>query len=248
MKNINFLLNNLIAHRGYHNKLYPENSLPAFQNAIKHNYLIELDIHLTKDLKIVVYHDYNLQRMIKVNKIIENCNYNELIKYNLLNSKYKIPLLSEVLSLVDKKVGLLIEIKCRKFNNIFGLKLVNILDKYEGDFAIQSFNILALKWFKKNRSNYLRGLLASDFKDKKMNKIRKWICKSLIADLYLKVDFISYDLKSLPNIYVRNKRKKKPILVWTIKTIKDYEKSKKYADNYICENFEKLKIFKNNKI
>ena len=42
MKNLNFLKSNLIAHRGLHNKSIPENSIEAFKNAIKYNYIIEL--------------------------------------------------------------------------------------------------------------------------------------------------------------------------------------------------------------
>ena len=49
MKNLNFLKSNLIAHRGLHNKSIPENSIEAFKNAIKYNYIIELDVHLLKD-------------------------------------------------------------------------------------------------------------------------------------------------------------------------------------------------------
>ena len=63
MKDISFLTKSYIAHRGLHNKIYPENSLGAFKNAIKKGYSIECDIHVTKDKKVVVFHDNNLKRM-----------------------------------------------------------------------------------------------------------------------------------------------------------------------------------------
>ena len=72
MKNISFLKDKLIAHRGDHdikNKI-PENSIPAFKKAINNNYTIELDVHLTKDNKIVVFHDNTLKRVCNINKII----------------------------------------------------------------------------------------------------------------------------------------------------------------------------------
>lgn len=236
LRKTDFLLNNLIAHRGWYDGQIPENSMPAFAKAVANGYLIELDVCLTKDQKVVVFHDENLQRMCNINKLVEECNYAELLKYNLLNSNYKIPLLSEVLTLVNQKVGLLIEIKSLKFNGVLEKETAKLLDKYQGDFAIQSFNILTLKWFKKHRNNYLRGLLASDFKNKKINKLKKQFGKSLIADIILKTDFISYDLRALPNSFVKNKRKTKPILAWTIRNGNDYEKAQKYADNFICEN------------
>ena len=46
-----------IAHRGY-TKQHEDNSLGAFQEAIKHNFdMIELDIQLDKDDRIIIFHD-----------------------------------------------------------------------------------------------------------------------------------------------------------------------------------------------
>ena len=66
----------LIAHRGIHNNIdIPENSLLAFKKALENNLSIELDIHITKDLKLVVFHDDNLNRMVGKNIFIENLTY-----------------------------------------------------------------------------------------------------------------------------------------------------------------------------
>ena len=53
------------AHRGLHDikKGIPENSIPAFQAAIEAGYGIELDVHLTKDGKLVVFHDDDFRRI-----------------------------------------------------------------------------------------------------------------------------------------------------------------------------------------
>lgn len=63
MKDLNFLKQSLIAHRGYHSKELgiPENSIPAFEKAILNNYIIELDVHILKDGNVVVFHDDNLK-------------------------------------------------------------------------------------------------------------------------------------------------------------------------------------------
>ena len=55
---INPLFLNGIAHRGYHNATDTENGLRAFQNALDHNLAIEFDVHLTKDNKLLVCHDF----------------------------------------------------------------------------------------------------------------------------------------------------------------------------------------------
>ena len=245
MKDSSFLKDTLIAHRGYHDKEkgIPENSIAAFKRAIRYRYTIELDVHLTKDGKLVVFHDYNLKRMCNVDKNIEDCTYKELLKYNLLDTKYKIPLLEEVLRLVEGKVGLLIETKVKKHDGKLEKILAYLLDNYNGLFAIQSFHPLSILWFKKNRKEYIRGLLASDFKNRKdMSNLRKNIIKTLISDIILKVNFIAYDIKALPNSYVEAKRKSKLVLGWTIRTKGDYDKSIKYCDNLICEHMDKYKI------
>ena len=159
MKNLDFLINNIIAHRGVHDDKTPENSIISFKKAINKGYTIELDVHLTKDNKIVVFHDNNLKRLCGVNKIIEDLTYKEILNFCLKDSKLKIPLLEEVLLLINGKVGVLIELKTIKFNGVLEEKLSKILDSYKGKFAVQSFNYKTVNWFKKNRPLYIRGLL-----------------------------------------------------------------------------------------
>ena len=148
----------IIAHRGIHDniKIY-ENTIEAFKLAIEKNYIIEIDIHKTVDNKIVVFHDYNTQRLFDVNLKIENTTYKELKKLK----KFHIPTLEEVLKIVDGKVPLLIELK--QPNKVGELEKITmkILNKYKGQFAIQSFNPKTIYWFKKNYPNILRGQLSS---------------------------------------------------------------------------------------
>ena len=237
MKKVSFLIKPFIAHRGYfNNKNIPENSVAAFRKAIRNNYAIELDVHLTKDEKVVVFHDYSLKRMCNINKQIEDLTYNELLKYNLIDTKYKIPLFEEVLTLVNGKVPLIIETK-NKTIGILEEKISSMLDNYKGYFSIQSFNPKSIYWFKKHRKNYVRGILSGNFKNNKhLGKFKKIVLKSLITDIILKVDFISYDIRALPNKKIEKKRKHKIILGWNVKNKSEYLFSKKYCDNLIGEN------------
>ena len=52
------------AHRGLYNNSgsAPENTMPAFERAVKAGYGIELDVQLTKDEEVVVTHDFHLKR------------------------------------------------------------------------------------------------------------------------------------------------------------------------------------------
>ena len=59
------------AHRGYHNDVFPENTLAAFENAKNHGYGIELDVQLTKDNICVIAHDFHLLRACGIDKQID---------------------------------------------------------------------------------------------------------------------------------------------------------------------------------
>ena len=83
-----WLIDRPIAHRGYHKKEdnIPENSLLAFQRAIDNNLNIELDVQITTDNKVVVFHDQTAKRMAGVDKKIVDMSYEEVknLKYKLL--------------------------------------------------------------------------------------------------------------------------------------------------------------------
>lgn len=225
MKDIQFLKNNLIAHRGIHYN-YRENTLKAFREAMLKKYIIELDVHLTKDNIVVVFHDNNLKRLTGINKNIKDLTYDEI--KNIID----VPTLNEVLSLVKGKVPIIIELK---FDNKVGKleKVVsNILDKYDGKFAIQSFNPLSIFWFKLNRNNYIRGyLINSIFPD---NFLVKYIFKSRILNIILTPDYIGVNLSLLTDKKTIKLRDKYFIIGYTINNKDEYNKYKEYADNFIC--------------
>ncbi len=106
-----------IAHRGLHNKEFTENGRKAFQNAIDHDYTIELDVHLTKDNRLVVVHDSELKRVTGKEGIVEERTVKEIQDgYRLLDGE-KIPTFQEVLALVNEQVPLVVELKTYKGNN-----------------------------------------------------------------------------------------------------------------------------------
>lgn len=218
MKNINFLKENLIAHRGLHSSNTVENTLKAFIRAIEKKYIIEIDIHILKDDTIVVYHDYSLKRLTGVNKMIENLSYPQLSNIRIKN-RYQIPTLEQVMNIVNNQVPLLIEIKTL-FNNVHFFKLLsNLLDNYNGRVAIQSINPYVIDWFNKNRKQYLIGLIV--FNNLNYQMIKKYIKR---------IDFISIYKRCLPF------KSYKMVIGWTIKNINEFRRYQKLADNLIVEN------------
>lgn len=115
---------NLIAHRGLWNKTIKDNSYEALKKGLESpNYIgIECDIRTTCDNKFIIYH-------------------NILYKGNLVrNTYYKdmkdISLLEDLLKIKTDKI-LLLEIK---ENDINKTKLLKLLNKYNHNYYIMSFN------------------------------------------------------------------------------------------------------------
>lgn len=237
-RNVNFLTKGLIAHRGYHNieKGIPENSIFAFEEAIKKNFIIELDVHLLSDENVVVFHDDNLKRMTGVDKQIKNIDYQTISKLNLQNTDEKIPLLKKVLELVDGKVPIIIELKYDVKCGLLEKEVANLLQNYKGKYAVKSFNPFSIYYFKKNYPEIIRGQLVSDLKNQKISKVKKCFLKSMIFNKITKPDFISCNIDIINSKNIQKFRKSKLILGWTARSKDELEEAKKYCDNVIFEN------------
>lgn len=221
---------NIIAHRGVHdNKKIPENSLKAFERAIELNYPIELDVQLTKDNVLVVFHDFNLSRMTDETDYIQDMTLDEIKRVSLLDTKEKIPTFKEVLELVDEKVLLDIEIKnTNRIKETCDI-LVEELSHYN-NFVVKSFNPKIVRYMKKNYPDVESGLLITD--DTK-NKIYDKLLTSDFIIKYAKPDFIAISKHLLKNKKFKKIITKIPTLVWTIT-----EKSEITNQDliYICNN------------
>lgn len=231
-----FLTEKMFAHRGLHNSEFPENSLSAFENAIKHGYAIELDVHPIADGTPVVFHDSKMSRMTKKDKYIETLTKEELSTTYLLNSNQTIPTLEEVLNLVDGRTPILVEIKHQQKVGDLEKRVLELLKNYNGEYAVQSFDPFVLKWFYENAPQIWRGQLSSYFKGEKMNFVKKSVLKRLAFSKITHHDFVSYDINNLPNRFV--KKLECPLLTWTVNSQKNYLKAIQIADNVIFECFE----------
>ena len=194
--NNDFLKNNIIAHRGiYDNEKVIENTLEAFKKAIKKGYIIELDLHLTKDNEVIVFHDDKLDRLTKSKGYIKNRNYKDLKNIKLLNTNSYIPTFDEVLSLVNGKVPLLIELKDDRKGLKLEKEVIKKLDNYNGLFAIQSFRPSTIIYFRIFRNKFIRGLLISKNYNLKYHSLRMInICKP---------DFINVNKNLLNNKIIK---------------------------------------------
>lgn len=154
------------AHRGLYteDQRIPENSLPAFDAAVQAGYGIELDVQLTKDKQVVVFHDDTLQRVCGVDARVDALSLEELRRLSLCGTNHRIPLFEDVLQLIDGRVPLIVELKSS------GDRLGNcertraLLRAYKGDYCVESFHPGVVRWFRINAPEVLRGQLSEAYR------------------------------------------------------------------------------------
>ncbi|MFQ4140451.1 glycerophosphodiester phosphodiesterase family protein [Nodosilinea sp. PGN35] len=221
-----------IAHRGLHQgAVVPENSLAAFEAAIAAHHPIELDVQLLADGHLAVFHDRDLKRLTGQKKRIADQTLATLKQYRLYATDQSIPLLAEVLALVNGQVPLLIEIKNEKKVGPPEQALVKTLAGYRGEFAVQSFNPRSLQWFKRYAPDIPRGQLAS--------KPQQFLRSHLLLTWASAPHFISYNVKALPTLPTTLARRyfQLPLLAWTVRSQTDCDRAIMHADNYIFDRF-----------
>lgn len=241
------LRGSLFAHRGLfdNNTGTPENSMKAFRKAVEAGYGIELDIHLSKDKIPVVFHDFTLQRMCGVPGAPEDYTLEELRRFRLLDTEEKIPTFREFLDLVDGRVPLLVEIKSEDPDMTICEKVNAMLLDYKGPYCIEAFNPLVLYWFRKHRSDVVRGQLSDRFT--KTPEFRRMehrplllMIQFLITNCLCRPDFISFNCKFDRNLSLRFYRRyfKGHSACWTVHSQEEMKALAGQYDAFIFDGFE----------
>ena len=231
----------LYAHRGLHSNEggVPENSLAAFAAATKAGYGVELDVQFTADRKIVVFHDNDLKRMCGVDRRVDELTYDELKTLRLLDSDQHIPLLSEVLGVLDGAT-LLCEFKAMRSYTDTSLceAALPLLNSYKGAVCIESFNPFMVRWFRKHAPHYIRGILSKKFEKGEVAQVLCFPLSSLFANCLCRPDFIAYQHTDHTQPFFRLCRLFHPMTVaWTVHSPAEAEEAKKQFDTVIFEGY-----------
>ena len=197
-------LGHAYAHRGLHSQMEnaPENSLQAFRLAVKHGYGIELDIALSRDHQVVVFHDDTLMRVCGVEGKVDEYDYADLQKMSLNGTKESIPLFSEVLDLVAGQVPLIIEFKHTSENKTLVRLALEILDSYQGPYCVESFNPFILSRIRRVRPKLFRGQLSCHLM-RDGNGLKAFPLQYLLLNFISRPHFIAYDHTHMRNVSYR---------------------------------------------
>lgn len=200
-----FIGNVFYAHRGLFDNESdaPENSLAAFKKAVDAGYGMEVDVQMTKDEQLVVFHDATLKRMCGIEGNVWDYTLEELQTFHLKDSKETIPSFAEVLNLVDGKVPLIVEYKMDRSLTKVCVLGNELLSQYHGVYCIESFHPFALMWYRKHRPDVMRGQLSGNMANATQNPKLKMVytlVTYLLTNVLTRPDFIAYDHRYLENI------------------------------------------------
>lgn len=232
----------LYAHRGLHDNAgdAPENSMRAFERAVEAGYGIELDVQLTRDKVPVVFHDFSLQRVCGAEGKVIDYTYEELCRFRLCNSQEKIPRFEDFLKMVDGRVPLIVELKIDWTDITVCPAVDKLLGSYKGVYCIESFNPLGLMWYRRNRSEVMRGQLSDAFLQEEGPKgILYFVLEHMLLNCVTKPDFIAYNHKYYWTLsrQICKKLYRSLAVAWTVKTQEELKARRKDFDLFIFDSF-----------
>lgn len=237
----------LYAHRGLHdgNHKVPENSMEAFRLAVENGYGMELDVQLTKDKYLVVHHDGNLRRVCGVDRNIRDLTYEELCAIALPDGT-RVPLLTEVLEMVNGRTPLIVEVKHYGSAAENAAAAWAVLQHYTGPYCVESFNPMAMQYFHKYAPQIVRGQLANGGKwePEDLNLPSHLALKHLLVNAISRPHFVSY---SVPHdhtlaMWLMRHVYKPYLAAWTIRSQKVLDDAQKKGYMYpIFERFTPAK-------
>lgn len=232
-----------VAHRGLHGHGVIENSLSAAAAAVAANYAIEVDLQLSKDGEVVVFHDDTLDRLTSEKGDVAERNASELKAIRLKDTSDTIPSLHDLLALVGGKVPLVLELKSPwNGDTTLATKVADILITYEGPVAVMSFDPDLVVALKTHAPGLPRGIVAERwYLHPHWNFLsagNKHYLGLLLHILRTKPHFVAYAQFDLPAIaplvarYVLGM----PLLSWTVRVEKERSRVSRWVDQIVFEH------------
>ena len=239
-----------IAHRGLHaaRRGIVENTLPAFEAAIRKGYGIECDLRSAALGEPVVFHDGTLERLVSGRGPIAHCSFADLKRLRYRHApSISIVTFAELLDFIDGRVPLLVEIKSEWTppEVAFLKRVARLASSYRGPIALMSFDPAVMEVIKTLSPTLPRGIVSGSYAgsgwwDRRLSRTRADALKNLRESESVAPDFYAYEIGALPTAATEEVRKVKdfPLFTWTVRSKKDRERAALWADAMIFEGFE----------
>lgn len=196
------------AHRGLHRgRQIPENSLAAFAAALAAGAGIECDLRLTADDQILMFHDADGTRLCGDPVEIGRSTLSQLRHLRIAGEP--VPILADLLALVDGRVPLLLEVKVADDLARWAAPLRRALEAYRGPFGVMSFEPRLVRLLGTACPGWRRGLVVAD-------RLPGW--RRTIALTFARPDFLAVETDAAPRPWVARWRRALPVYSWTVRT------------------------------
>jgi len=214
----------ILAHRGSQKiRGFPENTIPAFQEGLDLGaHGIELDIRMTADRELIVYHDSDLSRLFGIKQKICQTTLEEIGRLNFTHifdsKKISIPLLQDVFEKFGSKLYYNLEIKpsISPYGQLIK-RLIQLIDEFKlsEHIWISSFDAYFLWRWNKSAPKIPTGYLFEKITHRTKWLFNRSFIKLLHPSILTAEVLEKYDLD-------------KKVCFWTINLTEQYEQIKSF--------------------
>lgn len=208
------LLGKRYAHRGLHdgNVKVVENTLEAFRLAHEKGLGVELDVQLSRDGEVMVFHDETLKRVLGAEGKLSDKTAAEL-------GRMGVPAFGEALKVLAG-APLIVEVKGHGKWRETTDKAAALLESYPGPWCMESFHPQVVQHLKKKHPRIIRGQLAMGGDIRQMgHPVREFMQKHLLHLFLGRPDFVAYQLNEEKPLSWRLMKHvfRLPMACWTVK-------------------------------
>jgi glycerophosphoryl diester phosphodiesterase len=235
-----------IAHRGLHDGLsVPENTIAAAEAAAEADYAIEVDVRLSADDAVIVFHDATLERLAGRSKHISDLSLHEL-RGTRIGGVHPIPTLEELLAAVGRRVPVFVEIKSpRTFEAMAALvaRVIGTIRRYHVPAAVMSFDPDIVALARRGAPDLPRGIVSCRYRpepgEHRPGVMQRTVLANLMHVPRTRPHFIAYRADDLPQAGVALVRRSQrlPLLGWTIRTSAEHGRAAGLVDQVIFEDY-----------
>lgn len=237
-----------IAHRGLHG-LEPdleENTLGAVEAAIARGLPAEVDLRITADGGLVVFHDASLRRLTGRPETVAELDLDALRGIPYARGGETIASIDDLFALVSGRTPLLIELKSpgrRDATEAMVAAFGRSLSRYGGDVAAMSFDPDLVELLRRRMPEVPRGILSGEGLEPGAPRggtlTDRLIRSEILHAPRTRPDFVGYAHAALPRPGVALQRRifGLPVLAWTVRGETAAARALRHADQIIFEGY-----------
>ncbi len=217
---------------------YPENTIASFLAALYYGADgLELDVWLTRDRKLVVFHDPDTVRVVGEKLIVKDSAFNDLRRLDL-GMGQRIPLLDEVIDSLPADIPLFVEIKDVEAS-VPAYQLVKERGRLEST-AFISFYPEALERIRRVSNEAKLGFIIGSLESvKKASELAQKLNLYAVAPPVSEVEYLGKE--KFINCLRKIRGSGLYTAAWVINTEEEYILVKHYVNAIITNNVEYLK-------